>query len=87
MPFPAWRKRGNGLTESGFGSIYAPEQVSMSKSYVNVPMTEAEAKQFQAQDAFWTGPKLIALCAVTLAFALALLTALAWNWIGPTFNV
>jgi hypothetical protein len=58
----------------------------MSKSYVNVPMTEAEAKKFQEQDAFWTGPRLIVLCAITLGGALLLLTSLAWNWIGPTFH-
>ena len=56
----------------------------MSQSYVNIPMTEAEAKAFRETDARWTGPRLVALCAVTLFGALFLLTAAAWGWIGPT---
>lgn len=55
----------------------------MSKSYVNVPMTDAQKAAFEASDAFWTGPKLVVLCAVTLGAALLLLTSLAWQWIGP----
>ncbi len=55
----------------------------MSKSYINVPMTDAEKAAFEKSDAFWTGPRLVALCAVTLGGALFLLTAAAWQWIGP----
>lgn len=55
----------------------------MSKSYINIPMTDAEKRAFEATDARWTGPRLVALCAVTLGGALFLLTSLAWGWIGP----
>lgn len=55
----------------------------MSKSYINVPMSDAEKQAFEASDAYWTGPKLILLLAVTLSAALLLLTSLAWRWIGP----
>ncbi len=55
----------------------------MSKSYINVPMTEEEAQRFRDQDAKWNGPKLMVLCAVTLGAALLLLWALAWEKIGP----
>lgn len=55
----------------------------MSQSYVNIPMTEAEAKAFRETDARWTGPKLVVLCAVTLGAALFVLTSAAWGWIGP----
>ena len=55
----------------------------MSKSYINIPMTDAEKAAFEKSDAFWTGPRLVALCAVTLGCALFVLTAAAWGWIGP----
>ncbi len=58
----------------------------MAKTYNNVPMTQAEEEKFAASDEFWTGPKLIVLCAGTLGSALVLLWAMANNIIGPTIN-
>ncbi|MEM9069483.1 MAG: hypothetical protein AAGE52_13300 [Myxococcota bacterium] len=58
----------------------------MAETYNNVPMSEDEQKRVAAQDAAWTGPKLVVLCAITLGGALALLWAMANNIIGPTIN-
>lgn len=55
----------------------------MPKTYVNVPMTEEQARRVAATDAAWTGPKLIALCAATLGLALTVLFLAAWGYIGP----
>ncbi|MEM6960195.1 MAG: hypothetical protein AAF355_09395 [Myxococcota bacterium] len=40
---------------------------------VNVPLSEDEERSAKEIDASWTGPKLIVLCAVTLAIALSAL--------------
>lgn len=58
----------------------------MAETYNNVPMTEAEEAKLRASDEFWTGPKLIILCAATLGGALLLLWAMANNIIGPTIH-
>ena len=56
----------------------------MSKTYNNVPMSDALAESVAKSDAFWTGPKLIGLCFVTLALALGLLWAMADGIVAPT---
>ena len=58
----------------------------MSKSYVNVAMTEEEAKIVAERDDKWTGPRFIVLAAVTLAVALLILWSAAWRQIGPSFD-
>ena len=58
----------------------------MAEHYNNVTMSEDAAARVKAQDAFWTGPKLIVLCAITLGAALLLLWAMANNYVGPTFH-
>ena len=58
----------------------------MSKTYNNVPMSEELAKSVARSDAFWTGPKLIMLTAVTLGFCFTLLWLMANRTIGPTFH-
>lgn len=58
----------------------------MAETYNNVPMDDALARKVEASDKSWTGPKLVILCAVTLAGALALLWAMASNHIGPTIH-
>lgn len=55
----------------------------MPKTYVNVPMTEEQARRVAETDAAWTGPKLIVLCAVTLGIAFSILFSAAWGYIGP----
>jgi hypothetical protein len=55
----------------------------VAKTYVNVPMTEEQARRVAETDASWTGPKLIVLCAATLGVAFAVLFAAAWGIIGP----
>ncbi len=58
----------------------------MAEHYNNVTMSEKSAANVKRDDATWTGPKLIALCAVTLGAALVLLWAMANGYVGPTFN-
>ncbi len=58
----------------------------MSDTYVNVPVTEAERKRIEREEATWTAPKLIALCAVTLSGAFFLLWAMSNGYIGPTIH-
>ncbi|MEM1416662.1 MAG: hypothetical protein AAGH15_17250 [Myxococcota bacterium] len=58
----------------------------MAEHYNNVTMSEQSAKNVARDDAFWTGPKLIVLCAVTLGAALFLLWAMSVNLIGPTIH-
>ncbi len=58
----------------------------MPETYNNVPMTEEEAKLVAERAARWTGPRLIALCAVSLGIALLILWSAAWRKIGPTFE-
>jgi hypothetical protein len=58
----------------------------MSKTYNNVPMSDALAESVAKSDAFWTGPRLIGLCAVTLGLSLGLLWAMAEGIVAPTFN-
>lgn len=58
----------------------------MPETYNNVPMTEEEAKLVAERDAFWTGPRFIALTAVSLGIALLILWSAAWRKIGPTFE-
>ena len=59
---------------------------SMPDTYINVPVTEAERKRIEREDATWTAPRLITLCAVTLGGALLLLWAMANGYIGPTVH-
>ncbi len=56
------------------------------KSYVNIPMTEEQARRVAEVDDSWTGPKLVILCAVTLFLAMFLLWAAAWRVVGPDFG-
>jgi hypothetical protein len=49
----------------------------MAKTYINIPVTDAERAKIEKSDAFWTGPKLIALLIVTLGSALFVLWAAA----------
>ncbi len=58
----------------------------MSKTYINEPVTDAHRKSIEAADEFWTGPKLIALLAITLGSALLLLWAMANGHVGPHVN-
>lgn len=58
----------------------------MSKSYVNVAMTEEEAKIVAERDDKWTGPRLIVLSFVTIAVAFVILWSAAWRKIGPSFD-
>ena len=58
----------------------------MSKTYNNVPMSDALAQSVAKSDAFWNGPRLIGLCFVTLGLALSLLWAMAEGIVGPTFH-
>ncbi|MEO0324564.1 MAG: hypothetical protein AAF447_16495 [Myxococcota bacterium] len=58
----------------------------MAEHYNNVTMSEESAANVKRDDAAWTGPKLIVLCAVTLGLALCLLWAMANGHVGPTFN-
>ena len=58
----------------------------MSKTYNNVPMSEALAESVAKTDAFWTGPKLIILCLTTLAASLTLLWLMANTTVAPTFH-
>ena len=55
----------------------------MAKTYVNIPMTEEQARRVAETDAKWTGPKLMVLCAVTLAIVFTILASAAWRVIGP----
>jgi hypothetical protein len=55
----------------------------MPKTYVNIPMTEEQARRVAEIDARWTGPKLIVLCAVTLGLVFTMLGLAAWRVIGP----
>lgn len=43
------------------------------KIYINVQMDEANRKRLEAEEHFWTGPKLIGLAATTLGIALVVL--------------
>lgn len=45
----------------------------MAKPYINIPVTDAERARIEKIDATWTGPKLIVLLVITLAFALTVL--------------
>ena len=58
----------------------------MPETYNNVPMTEEEAKLVAERDARWTGPRFIALAAISLSIALLILWSAAWRKIGPTFE-
>lgn len=58
----------------------------MSDTYINVPVSDAERQRIEREEATWTGPKLIALCAVTLGGALLLLWAMSNGYIGPTVH-
>lgn len=58
----------------------------MSKTYNNIPMSDAMAESVAKTDDFWTGPKLIVLCFVTLSLALTLLWLMAEGVVGPTFH-
>lgn len=58
----------------------------MPETYNNVEMDESLARKVAASDKSWTGPKLIALCAVTLGGALVFLWMMANNIIGPTIH-
>ena len=49
----------------------------MAKTYINIPVTDAERARIERSDAFWTGPKLIGLLVVTLGIALFVLWAAA----------
>lgn len=49
----------------------------MAKTYINIPVTDAEMARIERSDAFWTGPKLIGLLVVTLGIALFVLWAAA----------
>ena len=56
----------------------------MSDTYNNVPMSAEMAAKTEKEDAFWNGPKLIALSFATLGVCFALLWAMAEGIIGPT---
>ena len=58
----------------------------MSKTYNNVPMSDAMAESVAKTDAAWTGPKLIVLCFVTLGAAFTLLWLMAEGVVAPTFH-
>ena len=45
--------------------------------YANVPLTPEERERYRASEAFWTGPRLVALTAVTLGAALFALYTMA----------
>lgn len=55
----------------------------MAKTYINIPVTEAEKAKIEKSDAFWTGPKLIVLIALTLGSALVVLWLAANGHIVP----
>ena len=58
----------------------------MSKTYNNVPMPAALAESVAKSDEFWTGPKLIVLCFVTLGLSFALLWSMAEGIVAPEFH-
>ncbi|MCA9531150.1 MAG: hypothetical protein KC543_13540 [Myxococcales bacterium] len=58
----------------------------MSKTYNNLPMSESLAKSTEKMDAFYTGPKLIALITITLVLAFTLLWLMAADIVGPKFH-
>lgn len=47
---------------------YEPREIT-----VNIPSTPAEAEALLANERSWTAPKLVALCALTLAVSFAVL--------------
>ncbi len=58
----------------------------MADTYINIPVTEAERERIEREEATWTAPKLIVLCAVTLGCAFLLLWAMSNGYIGPTVH-
>ena len=58
----------------------------MSKTYNNVPMSEAEQESVAKSDQAWSGPKLIILAFVVLGAAFTVLWASAEGIIGPQTN-
>ncbi len=55
-------------------------------THINVPMSDASRERILREDRFWTAPKLIFLCALTLGLSFALLYAMSTNLIGPTIH-
>lgn len=49
----------------------------MPETYINVDVTEEEAARIKREDAFWTGPRLVLLSAVTLGVSLVILYFMA----------
>jgi len=58
----------------------------MAETYNNVPMSEKLAESVAKTDAFWTGPKLVVLCAATLITAMTILWLAANGILGPGFH-
>ena len=54
-----------------------------SQTYNNVPMSDELAEKVARTDAFWTGPRLVLLCAATLLAAWTVLWLAANGSIGP----
>lgn len=55
----------------------------MAKTYINIPVTDAEKARIEKADAVWTGPKLIGLLVITLGGALVVLWLAANGYIVP----
>ncbi len=53
---------------------------------INVPVTEAEAKQLEERDLWWTGPRLVGLLLVTMSIVLTVLYVAASVSFDPSMG-
>ncbi|MEM7608075.1 MAG: hypothetical protein AAF411_22195 [Myxococcota bacterium] len=58
--------------------------MSEPKTYINIPVTEAEEARIRASDKFWDGPKLSAVVILTLGFAFTILFLSSQHILGPS---
>ena len=58
--------------------------MSDPKTYINIPVSEADEKRIYANDKRWTGPRLILLTACTLTAAFIVLFMASQHMIGPS---
>ena len=77
--------------DHGDTSVRAMSENRPTGPYVNVPLSASERDHYLASEAFWTGPRLVGLTAVSLGLALVALyfmaqvtTETTWSdWLIP----
>ena len=57
--------------------------MSDPNTFINVPMSPADEERVRAADKMWSGPRLIGLLFLTLAFAFTVLFLSSQHILGP----